>query len=102
MSLTHTGDTKQLSLLRTREGAKPSPRTLTKTLPEVNQSMNEEEAEEQANFLKGLCKALDGLASDLDRTKNRVEIIAASLEGLKQGTKNIRGDIEAYFNITDK
>ena len=102
MSLTHTGDTKQMSLLRTREGAKPSPRTLTKTLPEVNQSMNEEEAEEQANFLKGICKALDDLNADMERIVFRMQNSISCTEGNRASAKELSNNIKAYFELEEK
>ncbi len=61
--------------------------------------MNEQEAEEQGTFLKGALGALENLANDIEKQRLEAHVLENKLVGLREETKKIRNQINAYFGV---
>ena len=61
--------------------------------------MNEQEAEEQGTFLKGLLGALDGLASDVEKQRLEAHLLENKLVLLRGEAYRISGEVAKYFNL---
>ena len=62
---------------------------------------SEQDMEEEGTFLKGALGALQNLGSDIEKQRLEAYMIGNKLIGLREETKKIRNQINAYFGVIE-